>query len=470
MKKSPKASVHVKPCNIAQSERHNRRDAEYIKSLNPRKLYVRLDLTKHNASYVAPEMEGVTLDQYLESLRVMVKQKTGRAMQEKDIEYTDKNGKVRTRRGASPIRECVVVTEKNTKLKDLLRFTKEVEKKWGIKALQVHLHRDEGHYEDPADEKTWMPNYHAHIIWDWMDHSTGKSIKLNADDMSTMQDMVAEALDMERGQKKSETGVDHLERNDFILQKQEKEKKRLEEEKRKAQSERAKAENKAKEAKEQARKANEDKEQAEKKAQEAKEEAKKATEEKEWAKQKTKDAKTELSNAESKITEKQAEVDNLEKRITQKEEVFDRMITETRELRFQKYSDKSAGSDGWKDSLLVGFSNNMIKADETIRYCIHAIQDYAYSGFMCRGGGKHDCIFWPEEAYAIKKVMTSFAEAFKTTLHTIGDWLVWMANKIGKFNDRELYRADNEVKEIADGYYDGEIRKVENRYGGGMSR
>ena len=439
----------MKPCNTAQSERHNRRDAEYIKSLNPKKLYVRLDLTKHNTSYVAPEMEGVTLDQYLESIRVMVKQKTGRAMQEKDVQYTDKNGKVRTRNGASPIRECVVVTEKGTKLKDLLRFTKEVEKKWGIKALQVHLHRDEGHYEDPADENTWVPNYHAHIIWDWMDHSTGKSIKLNADDMSTMQDMIAEALDLERGQKKSETGLDHLERNDFILQKQEKEKKRLEEEKRKAQSEKAKAENKANEAKEEAKKAKEEKDEAEKKAQEA---------------------KTALTSAESKITEKQSEIDNLDKRITSKEAALDRLITETRTLRFEKYSDKSAGSDAWKDSLLVGFSNKMIKADEAILYCIHAIQDYAYSGFMCRGGGKHDCIFWPEEAHAIKKVMTSFAEAFKTTLHAIGSWLVWMASKLGNFSDRELYRADNEVKQIAEGNYDSQIRKVENGYGGGLSR
>ncbi|MBQ5523615.1 MAG: hypothetical protein IIT86_12575 [Oscillospiraceae bacterium] len=448
MSTKPKASVHVKPCNIAQSERHNRRDAEYIKSLDPKKLYVRLDLSKHNASYVAPEMEGVTLQQHLESIRVMVKQKTGRSMQEKDVEYTDKNGKVRVRKGCSPIRECVVVVNEDTRLKALLRFTRMVESRWGIKALQVHLHRDEGHYEIPGDDSTWKPNYHAHIIWDWMDHTTGKSIKLDADDMSAMQDMVAEALDMERGVKKSETGLDHLERNDFILQKQEKEKKRLEEERRKAQSEKAKAENKANEAKEQARKANEDKEQAEKKA---------------------KEANTELASAESKITEKQTEIDNLDTRITSKEAVLDRLITETRDLRFAKYSDKSAGSDAWKDSLLVGFSNSMIKADETIPYCIHAIQDYAYSGFMCRGGGKHDCIFWPEEAHAIKKVMTSFAEAFKTTLHAIGSWLVWMANKLSNFSDRELYRADNEVKQIADGYYDGKIRKVENGYGG-MSR
>ena len=438
----------MKPCNTAQSERHNRRDAEYIKSLDPKKLYVRLDLSKHNASYVAPEMEGVTLQQHLESIRVMVKQKTGRSMQEKDVEYTDKNGKVRVRKGCSPIRECVVVVNEDTRLKALLRFTRMVEARWGIKALQVHLHRDEGHYEIPGDDSTWKPNYHAHIIWDWMDHTTGKSIKLDADDMSAMQDMVAEALDMERGVKKSETGLDHLERNDFILQKQEKEKKRLEEERRKAQSEKAKAENKANEAKEQARKANEDKEQAEKKA---------------------KEANTALASAESKITEKQTEIDNLDTRITSKEAVLDRLITETRDLRFAKYSDKSAGSDGWKDSLLSGFSANTMKAYPTIGYCVDAIKDYACSGTGCRGGSHGSC-FWDEEASAIKKVMTSFATALQATLREVGAWLVWLAHIVYHFNERELYRADNEVKDVADGQYDWRIERIDRGQGGGMSR
>ena len=406
MSTKPKASVHVKPCNIAQSELHNRRDAEYIKSLDPKKLYVRLDLSKNNSSYVAPEMKGITLQQHLESLRVMVKQKTGRSMQEKDVEYTDKNGKVRVRKGCSPIRECVVVINEDTRLKALLRFTRMVESRWGIKALQVHLHRDEGHYEIPGDDSTWKPNYHAHIIWDWMDHTTGKSIKLDADDMSGMQDMVAEALNMERGVKKSETGLDHLERNDFILQKQEKEKKRLEAEKRKAQSEKAKAENKANEAKEQARKARQEKDEAEKK---------------------TQAAKTELSSAESKITEKQTEIDNLDTRITSKEAVLDKLITETRDLRFAKYSDKSAGSDGWKDSLLSGFSANTMKAYPTIGYCVDAIKDYACSGTGCRGGSHGSC-FWDEEASAIKKVMTSFATALQATLREVGAWLVWLAH------------------------------------------
>ena len=319
------------------------------------------------------------------------------------------------------------------------KFTAAVQERWGIRAIQIHIHRDEGHYEEnERGRKIWVPNYHAHIVWDWMDHTTGKSYKLSEKDMSEMQDMLADMLKMERGQKKSETGLDHLERNDFILQKQEKEKKQLEEEKRKAQSEKAKAENKANVAKEE-------------------------------AEQKTKVAKTALSSAESKITEKQAEIDRLEKRITSKEAVLDRLITETRDLRFAKYSDKSAGSDGWKDSLLSGFSANTMKAYPTIGYCVDAIKDYACSGTGCRGGSHGSC-FWDEEASAIKKVMTSFATALQATLREVGAWLVWLAHIVYHFNERELYRADNEVKDVADGQYDWRIDRIDRGRGGGMSR
>ncbi|MBR6933627.1 MAG: hypothetical protein IKH49_10060, partial [Bacteroidales bacterium] len=49
----------------------------------------------------------------------------------------------------------------------------------------------------------------------------GKSRKLSVKDMSQMQDLLAEVLEMQRGQRKSETGLEHLERNEFILKKQE---------------------------------------------------------------------------------------------------------------------------------------------------------------------------------------------------------------------------------------------------------
>ncbi len=446
MSNKPKASVHVKPCNIAQSELHNRRDPEYIKKLDPNTLYVRLDLTKHNASYVAPEMQGVSLQQHLESIRAMVKKLTKRAMQEKDVKYTDKNGKVRTRNGASPIRESVVVIEKDTKLKDLLNFTKEVEKKWGIKALQVHIHRDEGHCEVPGDEKTWVPNYHAHIIWDWMDHSTGKSIKLNADDMSEMQDMVAEALDMERGQKKSETGLDHLEREQFIKLKLEKEKKQLEEEKRKAQSE---------------------KDKAEKKAQEAKEEAKKAVAEKDEAEKKAQKAKTALSSAESKITEKQIEIDRLKQRIDIEQVALEGLQSEVEEKRREK--DSINTSDEWMNPALRAVSGYLFNTDKVIKFAVETIQNYAYSGTGGRGGNHGDC-FYDNEAFVIKKLMTGLAAIAKTTFQVIGNWLVYVASKIAKFNDWELRRAERGVKSIADGDYDWRIDRFERRQGGGISR
>lgn len=401
-----KASDHVKPCNIAQSERHNKRDADYIKSLNPAKIYVRVDLTRNNISYVSPEMKGSTLQQHYDYIRDMVKLKTKRAMQEKDVEYTDKNGKVRVRKGCSPIRESVVNIKDETTLDDLLRYARMVESRWGIKAIQIHLHKDEGHYENPDDKQSWKPNYHAHIIWDWMNHQTGKSMKLDAQDMSEMQDMVAEALDMERGQRKSDTGHDHLDRNDFILQKQENEKKRLESEKRKILEEKDEAEA-------QAIIAMEEQDEAEKKA---------------------KEAKSELSKIESDTDKQRQELFSLKESLN------------------------------WKEQVLAALTSYLISIDNNFRFSIMAIVDFAYSGLGGRGG-KHGDFFYDEESSAIKTLMKNMSKFAHTTMQHIGKWIVWSANIVGQFNDRELRRADREVKDIADGYYDARIQRYENGHG-----
>ena len=220
MSTTAKASDHVKPCNIEQSERHNRRDAEYIASLNPRTLYVRTELSHNNESYVVPDLKGVTLQQHYDAIKAMVKQKTGRAMQEKKVTVIGKNGKPKERNGSSPIRESVVNIKPDTTMADLQKYTRKVQERWGVRAIQIHIHKDEGHYTNPDDPSTWQSNLHAHIIWDWMNHETGKSFKLGKKDMEELQDLAAETLEMERGKRKSETGAEHLERNDFILQKQ----------------------------------------------------------------------------------------------------------------------------------------------------------------------------------------------------------------------------------------------------------
>ena len=227
MSTTAKASDHVKPCNIEQSERHNRRDADYIASLNPRTLYVRTELSHNNESYVVPDLKGVTLQQHYDAIKAMVKQKTGRAMQEKKVTVIGKNGKPKERNGSSPIRESVVNIKPDTTMADLQKYTKKVHQRWGVRAIQIHIHKDEGHYTNPDDPSTWQPNLHAHIIWDWMNHETGKSFKLGKKDMEELQDMAAETLEMERGKRKSETGAEHLERNDYILSQQKKQSEKL---------------------------------------------------------------------------------------------------------------------------------------------------------------------------------------------------------------------------------------------------
>jgi len=173
----------------------------------------------------------------------MVKEKTGRAMQEKERERKGKNGKIIKVAGCSPIREGVLLIRPDTTLADVRKFGEECQRRWGITPLQIFLHKDEGHWlngqpeaEDRESFKVgnrWFkPNYHAHIVFDWMNHETGKSRKLNDEDMAAMQTLASNILLMERGQAKAVTGKEHLERNDFIIKKQKAELQRIEETKR----------------------------------------------------------------------------------------------------------------------------------------------------------------------------------------------------------------------------------------------
>jgi hypothetical protein len=164
-----KTSIHIEPCNIGSSEQHNQR----LKHLD----YVRPDLSHQNERWV-----GVAdLPAHLNDLKTLVKNKTGRKMQAK----------------ATPIREGVIVIQQDTTITQLRGLADAIEQRWGIKTLQIYTHKDEGHTDS---EGAWKPNLHAHIVFDWIDHTTGKSIKLSKQDMAEMQTMVADCLQMVRGE------------------------------------------------------------------------------------------------------------------------------------------------------------------------------------------------------------------------------------------------------------------------------
>ena len=234
-----KSSIHIKPCNVASSEAHNRRTAEYMRNIGKSKVYVVSELSANNEQWINPDFGNPELQAHYEDIKRMVKEKTGRAMQEKERERKGKNGKIIKVAGCSPIREGVLLIRPDTTLADVHKFGEECQRRWGITPLQIFLHKDEGHWlngqPDPEDresfkvgERWFKPNYHAHIVFDWMNHDTGKSRKLNDDDMMQMQTLASDILLMERGKSKAVTGTEHLERNDFIIEKQKAELQRIE--------------------------------------------------------------------------------------------------------------------------------------------------------------------------------------------------------------------------------------------------
>ena len=242
-KMATKSSIHIKPCNVASSEAHNRRTAEYMHNIGKSKIYIVPELTADNKQWINPDFGSPELQAHYENIKRMVKEKTGRAMQEKERERKGKNGKIIKVAGCSPIREGVLLIRPDTTLADVRRFGEECQRRWGITPLQIFLHKDEGHWlngqpapEDresfQVNERWFKPNYHAHIVFDWMNHDTGKSRKLNDDDMMQMQTLASDILLMERGKSKAVTGKEHLERNDFIIEKQKAELQRIEETKR----------------------------------------------------------------------------------------------------------------------------------------------------------------------------------------------------------------------------------------------
>ena len=189
-----KSSIHIKPCNIASSEAHNRITAEYMCNIGESRIYVVPELSTDNEQWINPDFGTPELRTHYDNIKQMVKEKTGRAMQEKERERKGKNGRIIKVAGCSPIREGVLLIRPDTTLADVRRFGEECQKRWGITPPEAE---DKESFQ--IGSRWFKPNYHAHIVFDWMNHETGKSRKLNDEDMAIMQTLASDILLMERG-------------------------------------------------------------------------------------------------------------------------------------------------------------------------------------------------------------------------------------------------------------------------------
>lgn len=158
-------SINVQPVK-GGSEQHNKREKK-------------LDYVREEFSCLNEYWECDTQTNRLAFCKENAKAKTGRKMQEK----------------ATPIREAVVVIKPETTMQDMKNLAAAFQEKFGIETFQIAIHKDEGHHKG----KEWKPNLHAHMVFDWTDHNSGKSIKLSRPDMVEMQTIAAEVLGMKRG-------------------------------------------------------------------------------------------------------------------------------------------------------------------------------------------------------------------------------------------------------------------------------
>ena len=150
--------------------------------------YVIKELTPNNEHWVDPRYAGKTLSDIRKEIAERYQATVGQKMQAK----------------AAPIREAAVVIKPDTTMADLQLLAKQLEKEFGIKCIQIHIHRDEGFNKTNPDPSKL--NLHAHFVADWT-HDDGTSLRLGRPDTSRMQTVAAECLKMERG---SSSNVKHL--------------------------------------------------------------------------------------------------------------------------------------------------------------------------------------------------------------------------------------------------------------------
>ena len=502
-----KTSINIKPCNIGSSSPHNKRSAEYLANIRKEKFYIRTDLMAKNEMWVSSQLGETSLTDYYNQIAAMVKEKTGRAMQTKDRERVNKKtGKVTIVRGSTPLKEGVVVIKEDTTMEQLRKFCKVCNERWGVTALQVFIHRDEGHYGIPGDNATWKPNLHVHIVWDWMNHETGKSCKLDEKAMSEMQTVLAECLEMERGTSKEITGKEHLERTDFILAKQKQEAERVKAEKEAALAAKEKAE-KERQTIEGENKAKEqyclsldteiaDKERQLKEERKAKMDSildsvsslvgvgKSAAVEKENAKLKAENerikkafpvaVKTEVENqTKALVVEKQKAEAERDRALVQSRSLGIERDKAVKQLQEQQANEQQhidfavSRATAEKDKtirllentltisrkLLNAFADFLFHTSEIFKRAIQAIIHF--------GTEQHQSFFAPSEAADIKSVMQEYGETAEQQ-KAIGAWLCGYAESRQPFDEIKHRHTLKEVSDVAEGKYDWKIHYKQN--------
>jgi hypothetical protein len=183
-------SIHFKPCKVNFSQAHNLREVELS--------YVNKELSHLNTSHYAkgddPSIRDLALRE--RQCRELYQEKVGQKAQAKSVF----------------LREGVIVLDSNVTDQDIGKLMRAIAQLTGWTPLQLHVHRDEGHYKyltaEQREQTEFLQNLHAHVIFDCQDKKTGKVIRVEKEQLSAIQDLTAKYLHMERGVKSGKKHID----------------------------------------------------------------------------------------------------------------------------------------------------------------------------------------------------------------------------------------------------------------------
>ena len=474
-----KSSIHIKPCKVTSSGAHNRRTAEYMRNISKSKIYIVPELTANNEQWINSGFGNPDLQAHYDNIKRMVKEKTGRAMQERERERKGKNGKITKVAGCSPIREGVLLIRPGTTLADVQKFGEECRRRWGITPLQIFLHKDEGHWlggQPEAEDKEsfqisgkWFkPNFHAHIVFDWMDHDTGKSRKLNDEDMAEMQTLAADFLSMKRGKSKAETGKEHLERTDFIIEKQKEEMKRLDATRLYREHQLEMANQKMQEAENATNalieQAHQKKRQSEDLDRAISEKRSKLNKEKGsellgaavgWATGRSKALKNEIEDLRDEISTHEETIEQLQGKIQTMQNDHHRELMKLEAKHQSELNRKDSEHTqettilknriAWQNHIIGCLSFLLLKTSDIFRKAVNSIIRLARDYYKPR--------FDTEQVSDIKGALNLFGDD-KQSHQAAGDFLYLTAKQKGDLDSREQIKAKREVDNVVDGHYD----------------
>ena len=169
------SSINIEPSKINNTE-HNTRFVSPTYLLKEKSLGVEYDLNHEEAEALYQSLLNEAVDNYV--------QRTGQQLQAKKLRWS-----------------AVVNIKDTTSMEDLKKLTQRLYQKYGWQCYQIAIHRDEGHKDPDTGETVY--NLHAHLEF-LMLNKKGlycfKKGEWGKGRMSKLQDLVAEQLQMKRGE------------------------------------------------------------------------------------------------------------------------------------------------------------------------------------------------------------------------------------------------------------------------------